>query len=57
MFQTSKAYCISAGSNYIFVGCSDGVVRVFSAQSLHFITTMPKPHYLGVDVAAGMDPR
>ena len=24
---------------------------------MHFISTLPKPHFLGVDVAAGLDAR
>ena len=31
--------------------------RVFSASSLQFIGSLPKPHCLGVDVAAGHDAR
>ncbi|XP_013394584.1 WD repeat-containing protein 62 isoform X1 [Lingula anatina] len=54
--RTTKANCLSAGADYIFVGCADGTVRIFSAQSLHFVCSMPKPHYLGVDVTAGQDP-
>jgi hypothetical protein len=50
--QTKTANCLSAGEDHIFIGCAEGVVRVFSASDLTFITTLPHPHYLGVDVAA-----
>ena len=50
--QTDCANAIAAGDKYIFVGCTNGLVRIFSAATLNFITTMPAPHYLGVDVAA-----
>ena len=55
--QAARAHCMTADDDYIYVGCSDGIIRVFSATSLHFVSTMPKPHYLGVDVAAGQDSR
>ena len=57
LFQTSSANCLSAGDDYVFIGCAEGIVRVFSSHNLQFITTLPKPHYLGVDVAAGLSPR
>ena len=56
-FQTTCANCLSAAANYIFVGCANGVVRVFNAKSLHFVTTLPRPHHLGVDVAAAVNSR
>ena len=57
LFQTPSANCMTADDDYLYVGCSGGVVRVFSAKTLHFVSSMPKPHYLGVDVAAGLDSR
>lgn len=57
MLQTSSAKCITAGQDYIFVGCSEGVVRVFSATSLNYLCSLPKPHYLGVEVTAATNPR
>ncbi|KAK2088277.1 mitogen-activated protein kinase binding protein 1 [Saguinus oedipus] len=41
----------------IFCGCTDGIVRIFQAHSLHYLANLPKPHYLGVDVAQGLEPR
>ena len=55
--QTECANAITAGDQYIFVGCANGLVRIFSAATLNFITTMPAPHYLGVDVAAELSPK
>ncbi|CAM1318924.1 WDR62 (predicted) [Pycnogonum litorale] len=52
--RTSSANCMSVGDDYIFVGCSDGVVRCFSPLNLHFVTTLPKTHHLGVDVSKGL---
>jgi len=55
--QTDCANAITAGDKYIFVGCANGLVRIFSAATLNFILTMPAPHYLGVDVAAELPPK
>ena len=33
------------------------VLRVFSSKSLHYIASLSRPYFLGVDVAAGQDPR
>ena len=57
LLQTTCANCISAAADHIFVGCSNGVVRVFNAKTLHFVTTLPRPHHLGVDVAAAVNTR
>ena len=42
------------GEEFVFIGCADGIVRCFSPASLQFITTLPRTHYLGVDVAKGL---
>ncbi|XP_076442511.1 uncharacterized protein LOC143281273 isoform X2 [Babylonia areolata] len=49
--RTKSANCLAAGEEHIYIGCAEGVVRVFSAASLHFIATLPHPHHLGVEVA------
>ncbi|GCB63813.1 hypothetical protein scyTo_0014682, partial [Scyliorhinus torazame] len=54
--KTSAANCISATENFIFCGCSNGTLKLFNPVNLHFITNLPKPHYLGVDLAAGIEP-
>uniref|UniRef100_A0A8D9ANH6 Mitogen-activated protein kinase-binding protein 1 n=1 Tax=Cacopsylla melanoneura TaxID=428564 RepID=A0A8D9ANH6_9HEMI len=51
--RTNSAKCITIGELYIFVGCADGIVRCFDPVSLQFITTLPRTHYLGVDVSMG----
>ncbi|KAG1714748.1 Mitogen-activated protein kinase-binding protein 1 [Nymphon striatum] len=52
--RTTSANCMSVSDSYIFVGCADGVVRCFSQLNLHFLTTLPKTHHLGVDVSKGL---
>uniref|UniRef100_UPI00398E5FA1 mitogen-activated protein kinase-binding protein 1-like isoform X2 n=1 Tax=Pristiophorus japonicus TaxID=55135 RepID=UPI00398E5FA1 len=54
--KTSAANCISASEDFIFCGCSNGTLKLFNPVNLRFITNLPKPHYLGVDVAAGIEP-
>ena len=55
--QTSSASCIALTESHIFIGCAEGVVRIFSSKTLHYIASLPRPHFLGVDVAAGQDQR
>lgn len=50
--QTTAANCITIGEKYIFVGCAEGIIRCFD-PNLRFITTLPRTHYLGVDVSLG----
>ncbi|XP_021353584.1 mitogen-activated protein kinase-binding protein 1-like isoform X2 [Mizuhopecten yessoensis] len=54
--RTPSASCLSAGEDHIFVGCANGVVRVFSGRNLHFLVSLPRPHHLGVDVASVLSP-
>ncbi|CAH1956634.1 unnamed protein product [Acanthoscelides obtectus] len=51
--RTTSANCITVGEKYIFVGCAEGIVRCFDPATLRFITTLPRNHYLGVDVSLG----
>lgn len=44
---------MTIGSQFIFVGCTEGIIRCFNPETLQFITTLPRTHYLGVDVALG----
>ncbi|XP_050529445.1 mitogen-activated protein kinase-binding protein 1 [Daktulosphaira vitifoliae] len=53
--KTTSANCMAIGRNYIFIGCAEGIVRCFHPGTLQFITTLPRTHYLGVDVAQGHD--
>ncbi|XP_029416955.1 WD repeat-containing protein 62 isoform X2 [Nannospalax galili] len=54
--KVSLSSCLSVSEELIFCGCTDGIVRIFQAHSLHYLSNLPKPHYLGVDVAQGLDP-
>ncbi|ESO91984.1 hypothetical protein LOTGIDRAFT_121618, partial [Lottia gigantea] len=54
--RTKSANCISVGEDFIFVGCSEGTVRIFSSESLFFISTLPCPHFLGVDISSAITP-
>lgn len=51
------ANCISVNHDYIFCGCADGTVRIFNPLNLHFVTTLPKPHFLGTDIASVTEAR
>ena len=50
----SSANCLSVGEEFVFIGCAEGIVRCFSPQTLQFITTLPRTHFLGVDVSKGL---
>ncbi|XP_078089612.1 mitogen-activated protein kinase-binding protein 1-like [Mustelus asterias] len=54
--RTTMANCLSLNEDFIFCGCADGTVRLFNPANLHFIATMPKPHNLGMDIAAATEP-
>ncbi|XP_078316008.1 WD repeat-containing protein 62-like isoform X5 [Crassostrea virginica] len=54
--RTTNATCVSAGQDHIFIGCANGVVRIFDAVNLNYVGTMPRPHQLGVDVASALSP-
>lgn len=55
--QTTSANCMAVGDKLIFIGCAEGIVRCFSPSTLQFVTTLPRTHYLGVDVAQGLSIR
>ncbi|XP_053330091.1 WD repeat-containing protein 62-like [Spea bombifrons] len=54
--KVSASSCLSVTEKLVFCGCEDGVVRMFNAQNLQYLTDLPKPHFLGVDVTLGLDP-
>lgn len=54
MCRTASANCIVTSAKYIFVGCGDAIVRCFNAETLEYVTTLPRTHFLGVDVAQGV---
>lgn len=45
--KVDKAISATMTNDYLFCGCSDGVVRVFGTKSLEHILTLPKPPPLG----------
>ncbi|KAL2095980.1 hypothetical protein ACEWY4_008128 [Coilia grayii] len=51
--KTSSARCLSVSEHYVFCGCADGTVRVFRPRTCTFITTLHRPHRLGVDITTG----
>ncbi|XP_061552291.1 mitogen-activated protein kinase-binding protein 1 isoform X4 [Phycodurus eques] len=53
--RASQATCLCVTDELIFCGCSDGAVRAFSPHTLHFLCTLPRPHFLGADVASMTD--
>ncbi|XP_076988161.1 WD repeat-containing protein 62 isoform X2 [Tamandua tetradactyla] len=54
--KVSLSSCLYVSQELIFCGCTDGIVRIFHAHNLHYLANLPKPHYLGVDVAQGLEP-
>uniref|UniRef100_H0X4Y4 WD repeat-containing protein 62 n=1 Tax=Otolemur garnettii TaxID=30611 RepID=H0X4Y4_OTOGA len=54
--KVSLSSCLCVSEELIFCGCTDGIVRIFQAHSLHYLANLPKPHYLGIDVAQGLEP-
>lgn len=50
----ASANCLVVSSQYIFVGCAEAIIRCFNAETLEYITTLPRTHFLGVDVAQGV---
>ncbi|XP_063108702.1 WD repeat-containing protein 62 isoform X3 [Cavia porcellus] len=49
--KVSLSSCLCVSEELIFCGCTDGIIRIFQAHSLQYLTNLPKPHHLGVDVA------
>lgn len=52
--RTQSSNCLCTSSKYIFVGCAESIIRVFNAENLEYLTTLPRTHYLGVDVSLGV---
>ncbi|KAJ8280306.1 hypothetical protein GJAV_G00053000 [Gymnothorax javanicus] len=52
--KTTSARCLTVSKDYVFCGCAEGTVRVFSPHDLHYITTLHRPHRLGVDITQGV---
>ena len=49
-WQTSSASCLAVSEDFIFCGCADGLIRVFSPSNLQYISSLHRPHQLGVDL-------
>ncbi|KAJ7304118.1 hypothetical protein JRQ81_011643 [Phrynocephalus forsythii] len=49
--KVSLANCICVSKEFIFCGCANGTVRMFCVDSLHYLSDLPKPHYLGINIA------
>ena len=45
--KVERALASAMTNEYLFCGCSDGVIRVFGTRNLEHITTLPKPPPLG----------
>uniref|UniRef100_A0A7M5WY06 MABP1/WDR62 second WD40 domain-containing protein n=1 Tax=Clytia hemisphaerica TaxID=252671 RepID=A0A7M5WY06_9CNID len=54
--KAGSANCLEVTENYIFCGCSNGLIRVFDPTSLRFVASFPRPHNLGVNVSEGLQP-
>ncbi|EDV24023.1 uncharacterized protein TRIADDRAFT_26392, partial [Trichoplax adhaerens] len=54
--KASSASSVVVDENYIYCGCSSGIVRIFNCSTLGFVTSLPKPHRLGIDLANSVDP-
>ncbi|GAA6231867.1 WD repeat-containing protein 62-like [Lates japonicus] len=52
--KTSSASCLAVSEDFIFCGCADGLIRVFSPSNLQYITTLHRPHRLGVDLTQSL---
>ncbi|XP_037904437.1 mitogen-activated protein kinase-binding protein 1 isoform X7 [Hermetia illucens] len=52
--RTTSANCICANAHYILVGCAEAIIRIFNAATLEYVTTLPRTHYLGVEVSSGV---
>ena len=50
-----RAYCIYADEENLFIGGSNGTILIFRQTKLDFVASLPRPHYLGVDISKGHD--
>ncbi len=39
----STAYSVAVGTDFVVVGCADGLVRIFQARTLKYVGTLPLP--------------
>ncbi|XP_033994352.1 WD repeat-containing protein 62 isoform X2 [Trematomus bernacchii] len=52
--KTSSASCLAVSEDFIFCGCADGAIRAFSPSNLQYVTTLHRPHRLGVDLTQSL---
>jgi WD40 repeat protein len=50
--QVPGANCLAISEQYIFCGCNNGTIRLYDPYTLEYVTTLPKPHHLGITIAA-----
>ncbi|XP_032227632.2 mitogen-activated protein kinase-binding protein 1 [Nematostella vectensis] len=53
--RASRALCLAVSEQFICCGCTNGIVRVCDPVTLEIIRTLPRPHFLGVDVGKAVD--
>ncbi|KAK1900162.1 Mitogen-activated protein kinase-binding protein 1, partial [Dissostichus eleginoides] len=51
---TSSASSLAVSEDFIFCGCADGAIRAFSPSNLQYVTTLHRPHRLGVDLTQSL---
>ena len=53
--KVERALSCALSGDYLFCGCSDGVIRVFGTKALEHVITLPKPPPLGsANIEAGV---
>ncbi|KAM7074458.1 WD repeat-containing protein 62 [Ciconia maguari] len=57
VLKVPLANCVCLSEELIFCGCADGTVRIFQARDMRYLSDLPKPHPLGVDVTQAPPPR
>uniref|UniRef100_A0A8B9CIY9 WD repeat domain 62 n=1 Tax=Anser brachyrhynchus TaxID=132585 RepID=A0A8B9CIY9_9AVES len=57
VLKVSLATCVCVSEELVFCGCDNGTVRIFQARDLRYLSDLPKPHPLGVDVTQAPQPR
>ncbi|XP_010287996.1 PREDICTED: WD repeat-containing protein 62, partial [Phaethon lepturus] len=50
LLKVPLATCLCLSEELIFCGCANGTVRIFQACDMCYLSDLPKPHPLGVDV-------
>ncbi|XP_064295822.1 WD repeat-containing protein 62-like isoform X1 [Phalacrocorax carbo] len=57
VLQVPLANCLCLSEELIFCGCADGTVKIFQARDMCYLSDLPRPHPLGVDVTQAPPPR